>query len=130
MVVVPESMALSAAICTSRGHLPLYFIVNASVRYRIQYKILLTTYKASHLLAPCYLSDLLEFYQPIRTLRSSSESLLVVNRAHLRQFGDRAFCIATPHLWNDLPRNMRTCDSIYQFKRLLKTCFFQRAFYS
>ena len=35
------------------------------VRYRIQYKIILTTYKASHLLAPSYLSDLLEFYQPI-----------------------------------------------------------------
>ena len=41
------------------------------VRYRIQiYKILQTTYKASHLLAPSYLSDLLEFYQPIRTLLS------------------------------------------------------------
>ena len=32
------------------------------LRYRIQYKIILTTYKASHLLAPSYLSDLLEFY--------------------------------------------------------------------
>ena len=100
------------------------------VRYRIQYKIILTTYKASHLPASSYLSDLLEFYQPIRTLRSSSESILVVNRAHLRQFGDRAFCTAAPHLWNDLPRNMRTCDSLYQFKRLLKTYLFKRAFYS
>ena len=100
------------------------------VRYRIQYKIILTTYKASHLLAPGYLSDLLEFYQPIRTLQSSSESLLVVSRAHLRHFGDRAFCIAAPHLWKDLPRNMRTCDSLYQFKRLLKTYLFKRDFYS
>ena len=96
-------------------------------RYPIQYKIILTTY--SHLLAPSYLSDLL-CYQPIRTLRSSSsESLLVVHRAHLRQFGDRAFCIAAPHLWNDLPRNMRTCDSLYQFKRLLKTYLYKIAFY-
>ena len=42
------------------------------VRYRIQYKIILTTYKASHLHAPSYLTDLLEFYQSIRTLRPSS----------------------------------------------------------
>ena len=100
------------------------------VRYRIQYKIILTTYTASHLLAPSYLINLLEFYQPIRTLRSSPESLLVVHRAHLRQFGNRAFCIAAPSLWNDLPRNMRTCDSFYQFKILLKTYLFKRAFYS
>ena len=58
------------------------------VRYRIQYKIIITTYKASHLIAPNYLSDLLEFYQPMRTLRSSSESLLIVHRAHLHQFDD------------------------------------------
>ena len=57
----------------------------------LQYNILITTYKASHLLAPNYLTNLLEFYQPIRTLWSSSESLLVVHRAHLRQHGDRAF---------------------------------------
>ena len=98
------------------------------VRCLIQYKIILTTYKASHLLAPSYLSDLLEFYQPIRTMRPSSESLLVVHRAHLREFGDRTFCIAAPHLSNDLPHNMRTCDSLYQFKRLLKTIFFQNSF--
>jgi len=101
------------------------------VQYRIQYTIILTTYKVSHLLAPIYLSDLLEFYQPIRTLRSSSESLVVVHRAHLRQFGGNlAFYIAAPHLWNDLPSNMRTCDSLCMFKRLLKTYLFKRAFYS
>ena len=49
---------------------------------------------------------------------------------HLRQFGDRAFCIVAPHLWNHLPRNMRTCDSLYPFKRLLKTYLFKIAFYS
>ena len=100
------------------------------VRHRIQYKIILTTFKASRLLAHSYLSDLLEVYQPIRTLRSSSESLLVVHRAHLRQFGDRAFYIVAPHLWNDLPRNMRTCDSLYQFKRLLSNYLLKRAFHS
>ena len=55
---------------------------------------------------------------------------LHLHRAHLRQFGDRAFCVAAPHLWNDLPRNMRTYGSLYQFKRLLKTYLFKKAFYS
>ena len=53
-----------------------------------------------------YLSDLLKFYQPIKTLQSSSESLLVVHRTHLRQFGDQAFCITAPHLWNHLPTHV------------------------
>ena len=100
------------------------------VRYRIQYKITITTYKASHLLAPSYPSDQLEFYQPSRILRSSSEYLLVVYRAHLRHNGDRAFCIAAPSLWNDLPPTMRKCDSIQQFKRFDKTQLFKRAVYS
>ena len=61
----------------------------------ISYSIL-TTYKASHLLALSYLPYLFQFYQPSRTLRSSSEILLVVYRKHLRQYGDRSFCI-TPY---------------------------------
>ena len=91
------------------------------VRYRIQYKIILKSFKASLLLAPSYHYDLLEFYQPSRTLPSSSESLLVVHRALLRQFGDRAFCITAPNVWNDLPCSLRTCGSVYQLKRLFKT---------
>ena len=42
------------------------------VRYRIEYKVLLMTFKALHLLAPSYIADLLQFYQPCRTLRSLS----------------------------------------------------------
>ena len=90
------------------------------VRYRIEYKVLLMTFKALHLLAPSYIADLLQFYQPSRTLRSSSDSLLTVRSAHLRHYGDRAFCIAAPRLWNSLPHEMRKCDSLYTFKRLLK----------
>ena len=97
------------------------------VRYRIEYKVLLMTFKALHLLAPSYIADLLQFYQPCRTLRSSSDSLL---SAHLRHYGDRAFCIAAPRLWNSLPHEMRKCDSLYTFKRLLKTILFKRAYYS
>ena len=100
------------------------------VRYRFEYKDLLMTFEALHLLAPSYIADLLQFYQPCRTLRSSSDSLLTVRSAHLRHYGDRAFCIAAPRLWNSLPHEMRKCDSLYTFKRLLKTILFKRAYYS
>ena len=100
------------------------------VRYRIEYKVLLMTFKALHLLAPSYIADLLQFYQPCRTLRSSSDSLLTVRSAHLRHYGDRAFCIAAPRLWNSLPHEMRKCDCLYIFKRLLKTILFKRSYYS
>ena len=82
------------------------------VRYRIEYKVVLMMFKALHLLAPSYIANLLQFYQPCRTLRSSSDSLLTVRSAHLCHYGDRAFCIAAPHLWNSLPHEMRKCDSL------------------
>ena len=66
------------------------------VRYRIGYKVLLMTFKALHLLAPSYIAYLLQFFQLCRTLRSSSDSLLTVRSAHLRLYGDRAFCITAP----------------------------------
>ena len=37
---------------------------------------------------------------------------------------------AASHLWNDLPCNMRTCDSLYQFKRLLKTYLFKKKLFT
>ena len=85
-------------------------------------------FKALHHLAPSYLTDLLQLYHPTRTLRSSSDSLLTARCARLRNYGDRAFCVAAPKLWNDLPLNIRECGSVHSFKRLLKTYFFKRAF--
>ena len=87
------------------------------VRYCIEYKVVLMTFKALHLLAPSYIPDLLQFYQPCRTFRSSSDSLLTAHSAHLRHYGDLAFCIAAPRLWNSLPHEMQKCDSLYTFKR-------------
>ncbi len=81
-----------------------------------------------HHLAPSYLTDLLQLYHPTRTLRSSSDALLTARSARLRNYGDRAFCVAAPKLRNNLPLNMRECGSVQSFKRLLKTHLFKRAF--
>jgi len=57
-------------------------------------------------------------------LRSSDVSTCVVPRTHTG-FGDRAFQVAGPRLWNSLPASLRQSDTtVGQFKKLLKTHLF------
>ena len=85
------------------------------IRYRTEYKLLLLTFKAIHHLAPSYLAHLLQLYHPTRTLRSSSDSLMMARKTHNRHYGDRAFCVAAPKLWNNLPLYMRECGFVHRF---------------
>ena len=100
------------------------------VEQRITFKILLFVFKSLNGLAPFYLSDLISTYVPSRSLRSASLSLLHVPRSNQKTYGDRAFAVAAPRLWNALPIQMRqpgtTLDT---FKRSLKTLLFGQAFY-
>ena len=48
------------------------------VEQRIEYKVLLLTYKALHGKAPAYISQLLSLYTPTRPLRSQNKNLLKV----------------------------------------------------
>ncbi len=50
------------------------------IKFRINYKILLLTYKALNGLAPAYLTSLLSRYYPTHSLRSQNSGLLVVPR--------------------------------------------------
>lgn len=98
------------------------------INFRIEFKILLLTYKSLHNLAPPYLSDLLHPYTPSRTLRSSSLGLLHAPSARLTTMGHRAFSRVSPRLWNSLPVNIRNSDSLAQFKVKLKTHLFRTAY--
>jgi len=42
--------------------------------------------------------------------------------------GDRAFAVAAPQLWNQLPQDIRSATSIAIFKTRLKTHFYSMAF--
>ena len=53
------------------------------VKSRINYKILLLTFKALNGLAPSYLSELLDTYRPSRNLRSSGKHLLTLRKLTL-----------------------------------------------
>ena len=92
---------------------------------RIEFKILLLTYKCIHNLAPSYLKELLEPYHPSRSLRSADQLLLRVPKTRLKTYGDRSFSKAAPTLWNGLPLSVRECDSLESFKSSLKKHLFE-----
>ena len=96
---------------------------------RVEFKIALLVFKTLNGLAPPYLSQLL-VVKP-RTgysLRSDSETLLVIPKVTRKTFGDRAFFHAGPTVWNALPSSLRNCRSTDSFKVQLKTYLFKKAF--
>ena len=97
------------------------------IAYRCQFKILILTYKALHGQAPAYVADMLTPYRPQRCLRSGDQGQLVVPRTRTK-WGDRAFSVAAPILWNSLPLVLRQSPSLESFKRRLKTHLFTIAF--
>ena len=96
------------------------------VLQRIQFKILLITYKALHGLAPKYLATLLE---TPRTQRLDKDSLLLIPKTKMVNYGDRSFSKAAPQLWNNLPSYIRNSPSVESFKKKLKTFMFDKAFF-
>ena len=99
------------------------------VSFRIDFKILLLTFKAVNGLAPGYLSAMVETYEPTYNLRSAGRGLLKEsNKLTLVTRGDRAFSVRAPKLWNSLPEKLRLTNSLTSFKTLLKTHFYRKAF--
>jgi len=97
------------------------------IEYRPKYKVLLHTYKALHDLSPVYISEMVQRYHPSRALRSTGQNLLMVPKVRT-SYGKRSFRSAAPALWNDLPPDIRQAESLYIFKRKLKTHLFRLAY--
>ncbi len=76
-------------------------------KHRIDFKILLITYKALNGLAPQYLSELLSHYSPSRPLRSQNSGHLIIPRISKSTAGGRSFSYLAPKLWNNLPNTVR-----------------------
>jgi len=99
------------------------------VHARIQFKILVMTYKCQNNAGPKYLSDLLVPYENHWNLRSNHKNLLTVPRVKL-QMAFRSFAVAAPTLtlWNKLPLDVRQSKSIDIFKSKLKTFLYADLF--
>ena len=102
------------------------------VKYRIDFKVLLLTFKAIHGLAPPYISELISVKDTSGrySLRSNSGILLNFRTCKsLTTLGDRSFYMAAPKLWNNLPLFIRNISFVNSFKKSLKTHLFQKAFF-
>ena len=95
---------------------------------RIEFKILLLTYKALNGLAPQYLADLVHYRRTCRNLRSNNKLLLEVPRWKLATYGRRCFSSAAPVLWNSLPLDIKSSPNVNIFKKKLKTHLFSKAY--
>jgi hypothetical protein len=98
------------------------------VKQRVEYKLLVLTYRSLNGLAPTYLTELLHSYQPSHNLRSQDRLLLTAPKSHLKTYGDRSFASAAPSLWNPLPYDLKSADSLEAFKCGLKTYLFKSAY--
>ena len=99
------------------------------VRYRINFKILLLTFKALYGMAPSYIIDLIHTKINTGYLLSSNEGGLLEHPSGKmkKSFGDRSFSVAVPTFWNALPVSLRNIKCT-TFKSNLKTYLFQLAF--
>ena len=88
------------------------------VKQRINFKILLITYKALNGQAPTYRTDLLSYYRPAR------QNLLRNPHYNLKNYRGRSFAVAAPRLWNVLPLAVKNSNSVDIFKRQLNNTFF------
>jgi len=95
------------------------------VRHRVTFKIAVLVFRCLTGQAPAYLADDCQLTSDVHTRRlRSTDTVMYVVRRSSNTFGDRCFASAGPRLWNRLPPHLRQCDSLGQFKRLLKTHLF------
>ena len=77
------------------------------IREQIHFKLALFVYKCLNKTTPGYLSTLLSHYTPPRFLRSTLDiTHLNVPRAN-KVLGQKAFSVAGPMIWNNLPPVIR-----------------------
>ena len=100
------------------------------IRQRIDYKLCLLVHRAVTGQAPSYLSELLTVAADVpgrASLRSSARHDLIQPRTRLKA-GERAFSVAAPRAWNNLPNELKKITDTKLFKTKLKTFLFTVAY--
>ena len=96
------------------------------IRMRISFKICTYMFKAIHGLGPEYINCAVERYMPVRALRSSCNGILLNVTVPKKTIGQSSSAVAGPQMWNDLPIDVRSAQSLTSFRKHLKTCLFRR----
>ena len=105
------------------------------VRYRVQFKIGLITYKILNQGQPIYLRELIHPYTSSRNTRTSTPKLKFLQtptldrRVHklIKHFSN-SFNHYAPVLWNSFPFHVRNSPSVVSFRKHLKTHLFSSSF--
>lgn len=99
------------------------------VEYRVKYKIALFVYKCVYGLAPSYLTNLVHQKVSNYNLHSMNDLYLLDSDFKPKtHFGRSSFSFNGPMIWNSLPTDLKTCVNILNFKKGLKTHYFQLCF--
>ena len=105
------------------------------VRYRVQFKIGLITYKIFKQGQPVYLRELIHPYISSRNTRCSTPKLKFLHtptfdcRIHksIKHFSN-SFSHYAPVLWNSFPFQIRNSPSVASFRKHFKTHLFNSSF--
>ena len=94
---------------------------------RIKYKVAVLTYKVIHGSAPRYLGtfERIADRPGCRRLRSAESYRLQVPPYRLSTIGSRAFPVAGASIWNDLPAEVTSAQSLPIFRQRLKSFLFR-----
>ena len=96
------------------------------VRYRVQFKIGLITYKILNQGQPVYLRELIHPYTSFRNTRRSTTFNRRVHKS-IKHFSN-SFSHYAPVFWNSLPFQIRNSPSVASFRKHLKTHLFNSSF--
>ena len=80
------------------------------VQFRIQFKLIIITFKTINGQRPIYLQELVKLQQSgAYNSRSSNKGLMLQtpNAITKKTLGDRAYMCAAPKLWNSIPYHVR-----------------------
>ena len=97
------------------------------VQQRIMFKVVLFVFKCLNGLAPL-ISRNSSLLKKTRAVVNYDPNGCLQEKKTNNEFGDRAFSICGPVLWNRLPKCMKEINSLDKFKKELKTHLFKEAF--
>ena len=98
-------------------------MIHERIHERIEFKVLLTTYKALNGQSPAYISELIRY-----SSTGGSRNPCLYQYVAKTSMGDRAFISSAARLWNQLPEEIRLSPSLFCFKSNLKTHLFTKSY--
>ena len=96
------------------------------IRKRVEFKILLLTFKCMQGCVLLYLRKLLVKQADTRTLRSDTK---IPHTNLLVRFGDRAYCANAPRLWNEIPDIIKAADNVQKHQETVENIAISRGVY-